>query len=240
MGQIKCVIFDFGDTLVDSTGAIKKAQSKAPEQKALAKHGHYFSKNQILNAFKKMQKKALKLSPEDKKDRLAYAFIFLKELGLKPSKKLAWECQESFYAEREKYRKLMPNALGVLKFLKRKKIMLCVITNTATNANRKHAKQLGIKKYFKQFIMSHEFGSQKSELEIFHHLLEKINKHRKHKILPADCLMVGNHAGEDGAAKLIGMKTAIYTKHLHGKKHLKKLKPDFLLNDLKDLERIVK
>ena len=87
--------------------------------------------------------------------------------------------------------------------------------------------------------MSHEFGSMKSELKIFQHLLEKLNKGRKAKIHPSECLMIGNHAGEDGAAKLVGMKVALLKPTLAGKEHLKALKPDYLIKDLKEIEKIV-
>lgn len=238
--MIKCVIFDYGDTLVDSKAAVEKARAEAPERKVLAKHGLKFSKKQIIKAFDKMMQNSRKI-PEKQiiKDRLLYAKEFLKALKIKPTERLAQECENTFYEEREKHRKPMPHALKLLKFLKKKKITLCVITNTRTNSNKKHAKKIGLLKYFKHFIMSHEFGSVKSELKIFNHLLEKLNKNRKNKIKPQECLMVGNHAREDGAAKLIGMKTAIYTKHLHGKKHLKKLKPDYIIKSLKEVERIV-
>ena len=57
--------------------------------------------------------------------------------------------------------------------------------------------------------------------------------------MPQECLMVGNHAGEDGTAKQVGMKLALLKPTLSGKKHLETLKPDYIINDLKEIEKIV-
>jgi len=240
MGKIKCVIFDVGDTLLNRTEAGEKARASSPEIKILKKHGFKFSKQQVKKAFDSMNKKTKNLpSTVRLKDKTIYARTFMQELGLKPSKKLAWECEKNLYAEVRKHMKLMPHARSILKFLKKKKVMLCVISNTRTGSNLKAAKKLGIRKYFKHFIMTHEFGSIKSELRVFKHALERINKNRKQKILPKECLMVGNDVQEDGAAKLVGMKTAILKPTMHKKQHLKRLKPDFLLNDLREVKRII-
>jgi len=237
--MIKCVIFDYGDTLADSKAANKKAFTNAPEQKVLERHGLEFSKKHVQDAFCEASKKGKALGEKALIKKLFFAKEFLKELGLRPTEKLAQECENAYFTEREKHRKLMPNALELLKFLKKKGMILCVITNTRTDSNKKNAKRLGIFKYFKHFIMSHKVGSVKSELKIFRHLLERLNKGRKNKIRSEECLMVGNHAGEDGAAKLVGMKTAIYTRHLHGKKFLKTLKPDYLVKGLEEIEKII-
>ena len=123
---------------------------------------------------------------------------------------------------------------------KKRKLKLCVVSNISVNTNKKAAKKLGILKYFTEFFTSYQHGGIKSELKIFYNLLKKINKGRKNKINPEECLMVGNNAGEDGAAKKLGMKVALLKPTLKGKEHLEKIKPDFMLDDLLDLKRIIK
>ena len=238
---IKCVIFDFGDTLSDTTSASKKVMRKRPEKEILKKHGLNFSNTELNNALERMIEKTKRIPYKVKqKDWLIYSRTMLQELGLKnPSKKLAMECEKSYYAKLRENVKLMPNALNALEFLKRKKITTCVISNTRTSSNLKLAKKLGIRKYFRHFIMSHEFGSVKSELKIFHALLKKLNKERKEKIKASECLMVGDNVLEDGAAKRVGMKVAILKPTMHKGEHLERVKPDYLINSLSEIRKIV-
>lgn len=238
--MIKCVIFDFGDTLVQSSVAAEKTHKNRPELQILKKLGYDFSNKKLNNATLRMIEKTKNLSSKVKQeDKTIFARTLLQELGIKPTKKLAIECENAYYAKLRENIKLMPNTVKLLEFLKKKKIIACVISNTRIDSNLKIAKNLKIRKYFRHFIMSHLFGSVKSELKIFRHALEEINKNRKNKIKPEECLMVGDNAEEDGAAKLTGMKTAILTKFLRKKEHLQRLKPDYLINDLKEIEKIV-
>ena len=147
---IKCVIFDFGDTLSDTTSASKKVMRKRPEKEILKKHGLNFSNTELNTALERMIEKTKRIPYKVKqKDWLIYSRTMLQELGLKnPSKKLAMECEKSYYAKLRENVKLMPNALNALEFLKRKKITTCVISNTRTSSNLKLAKKLGIKLTF--------------------------------------------------------------------------------------------
>lgn len=163
----------------------------------------------------------------------------MKILGLKPKSGLAQELENEYYVKELQHSVLFPSVLPVLNFLKRKRIILCVVSNTKNSTNLKIAKKLEIRKYFRHFLMSHSFGSVKSELKIFQHLLALLNKKRERKILPSECLMVGNNVLEDGAAKKLGMKTAILSRTIDNEKFLKELKPDYLIENLLDLKRIV-
>ncbi|MDO8647858.1 MAG: HAD family hydrolase [Candidatus Diapherotrites archaeon] len=239
--DFKCVIFDFDDTLADTAAVVKKIRSAVIEQKILKKQGYDFTKKQVIKALALMDKQAARMQETERiKNPIIFAQFFLENLGLKPSLKLAELCEKNFQLEKKKRIRLFPNAKRVLDFLKAKKKTLCVITNASNNSNRRIAQKLGIKKYFKHFYSSHSHGGLKRDLKIFQNLLKQLNKNAKQKIRPEECLMVGNHVGDDGAAKLVGMKVALLKPTLKGKEHLKKLKPDFMLNDLKDIERIVK
>ncbi|MDO8647855.1 MAG: HAD family hydrolase [Candidatus Diapherotrites archaeon] len=241
MSQIKCVIFDFGDTLAQNSKAGFQVRKNPAEIAILKKHGFEFSKKEILEAWIRMREKTKDIPAAIRmKDKYIYAKTLLVELGLKPNLKLAKECEKSYYNALEEKIKPMPNALKLLKYLTKKKIIICVVSNTRIGFNRKAAIKLGMKKYIKHFIMSHLFGSVKSDLKIFRHALEKVNKKRKNRIKPKECLMIGNNVEEDGAAKMIGMKTAILKPTIMQEHLLKKIKPDYLIKDLKEVEKIVK
>ena len=240
MSQIKCVIFDFGDTLAQNSKAGFQVRKNPPEVRILRKHGFEFSKKEILDAWIRMREKTKDIPAAIRmRDKYIYAKTLLVELGLKPNLKLAKECEKSYYAGLLEKIKPMPNALKALKYLKKKKIIIGVVSNTRIGFNRKAAIKLGMRKYIKHFIMSHLFGSVKSDLKIFHHALEKVNKNRKNRIKPEECLMVGNSVEEDGAAKTIGMKTAILKPTIMQEHLLEKTKPNYLINDLKEITEIV-
>ena len=182
--MIKCVIFDFGDTLVQTRLANKKTTKNRPELKLLKDKGFQITKSQLDKATQRMLEETKDLTIQQKQnDKTIFARTLLQELGINPSKKLAIECENLYYSELRKNMKLMPNAVKLLEFLKQKKIMACVLSNTRIGSNLIVAKKLGIRKYFKHFIMSHLFGSVKSELKIYNHLLERINKERSPNIL---------------------------------------------------------
>ena len=239
--SIKCVIFDWGDTLANSSEAVKKTRLAFPYARVLKNKGFNFPKTRMEKAMEEMREKTKNIPFHLKtKHKLVYANAFLKALGIKPSKKLASACENSFIEEKQKHTRLLPGARQTLDFLKSKGIIPCAITNSRNELNRKTAKKLGIRKYFRHFIMSHEFGSIKSELKIFHALLKKLNKGRKEKIKASECLMVGDNVLEDGAAMRVGMKVAILKPTMHKGEHLERVKPDYLINSLSEIRKIVK
>ncbi|MFH0714789.1 MAG: HAD family hydrolase [Candidatus Diapherotrites archaeon] len=240
--MFKAVFFDFGDTLADISGASKKALKERPEKQVLTKQGFKFSNKEFDLALKKMKEKTNLIPYSIKQnDWLIYSRTLLQELGIKrPSKKLTIECENAYYSRLSKQVKLMPGTLSILEFLKKKRFILCVISNTRTDSSLKMAKRLKVRKYFAHFIMSHEFGSPKSEVEIFHEMLRRINRGKKEKILPRECLMVGDNLIEDGAAKKLGMKVAILKPTVKREEELDKIRPEYVLNSLKDLEKIVR
>ena len=238
---IKCVVFDFDDTLADTKRVVELIKKIEPDKKFLAGSGWVFSKREFEKARKIMENKVenQRQKPSKNKGNI-YAQELLKVLKVPYSKKLAEGMVKAYWKEKEKNLKLMPHVKKTLKFLKKRKLKLCVVSNISVNTNKKAAKKLGILKYFTEFFTSYQHGGIKSELKIFYNLLKKINKGRKNKINPEECLMVGNNAGEDGAAKKLGMKVALLKPTLKGKEHLEKIKPDFMLDDLLDLKRIIK
>ena len=235
--MIKTVIFDFGDTLVLSKN--KPSDFFISYKEALKKNKLFFNKKVINGAYKITEAKWKSLTEKEKQKLGLFEQIFVEAIGVKPSKKMCLSLAQDYYAFRTKNDSLMSNALKTLKELKKKKLILGVITNTKTDANYKLAKKLKILKYFKYFLMSHKEKTIKSELGIFYTILNKINKNRKHKILPTECLMVGNNLNEDTAASQIGMKTAILTKRLCVNKKKPFFEPDYYINDLKELISLI-
>jgi len=237
--MIKCVIFDFGDTLV-ITKRKTMGEHVLEYARFLKKHGYRFNKSDIVAAHKVTEEKWRVFGEETKQtSKQLWEKTFIAALGVKPTKKLCSSMEKDYFNFRLKNDKLVPNALQILNKLKQAGLRLCVVTNTKTNANYILAKKFGLFKYFDYFLMSHKEGTPKSELKIFYALLRKLNKNKKNKIKPNECLMVGNSLNEDTVASQIGMKTAILTKQSYVDKKKKYFEPNYYIDDLKEILIIV-
>jgi len=236
--MIKCVIFDFGDTLVKSIH--NESVFILAYKNFLNKHHMDFSVNKIKQAHYAAAGKWKKLGHTQKTPtKFYFEKIFFSALGLSPRKELSCQLHEEYTKLQIRRTKLFPSAKCTLKKLHDKKIILCVITNTDDNTNRIIAKKKTIYKYFTHFLMSHEEGTIKSELKIFNILLRKVNKRRKDKIHPNECLMVGNNLNEDTAASKLGIKTAILTKSIEFDKKRQVFEPDYYIDNLNEIQGII-
>jgi FMN phosphatase YigB (HAD superfamily) len=234
--MIKLVIFDFGDTLSNAKKSNITVQAMCPEIKIFKKHGYNFSKTEMLKAKEKTEQLYRKSDYlEQQKNKYLYMKILFDVLRIKGNKEFYDECEKVFWEERIKQTKLMPNAKTTLKKLKLLGLKLAVITNSKENHNRRIAKEKGILELFDEFIMTHKFGSVKSELKIFEHTLEKFPN-----IKAEECLMVGNNLNEDTSAKKIGIKTAILKTNLISNNLAEKIEPDYYINDLKEILSLIK
>ncbi|MCX6803280.1 MAG: HAD family hydrolase [Candidatus Diapherotrites archaeon] len=236
--MIRSVIFDIGDTLVES---LRDKNGFYEEYvKFLKTHDLQFSMPEIKKAHNYAIQKYKAL---ERKRKQPTDFYFEKQfflgLGIKKNKTLARLLNTAYLEYRIRTSKLMPNTKETLSELKKSGLLLNVITNTSDDTNRVLAKKYGIYKYFDRFLMSHEEGTIKSEFKIFHLLLEKLNKNRKTKILPNEYLMVGNNLNEDTAARQVGMKTVILTRIRDENKNLQSFEPDYYINDLNEIGIVI-
>ena len=239
--MIKCVIFDFGDTLVRKNEFFDEQRRAFLEEsvKKINEKGNNITYDEIKVALNKTYAYFGQFKYGTVNFGGDWERKLLENLNIKDDK-LAEELFDLYVNFRiTKCSELFPNVKEVLKQLKEKDLIICVITNSSNNLNKKTAEYFGIDKYFSHFIMSHEFGSVKSELKIFKHLLNEIEKKDGIKITPEECLMVGNNLIEDTAAKKVGMKTVIYTKKIQRKDDPEKIEPDYYIDDLMELIKII-
>jgi FMN phosphatase YigB (HAD superfamily) len=238
--MIKCVIFDFGDTLSNAKKSNEITQKECPELSILQKHKPNLTKTGLMETKKRTEELYRNSNYLDiQKDPYIFTRILLDELGLAFDKTLCDECENIFWEDRAGNTELMPNAKNLLLYLKDNNILLAVITNTTDGHNAKISKNHGIFDLFDEFVESHKFGGVKSELKIFEHFLEQINKNKQKVILPAECLMVGNNLNEDTAAKKVGMKTVILKTNIHVSQLAEIIEPDYYIDDLIDIKEIV-
>lgn len=239
--MIKCVLFDFGDTLVDSKSASKVAFDFYMEKLINIFNGKY-SLEEIISAKSKTDKEINLVSLKERQSK-AHSFyfekLFLKNLGEASNKELMELVSRAYWDSKIKYTNLFLDTIDLLDYLKKRGIVLGVITNTTSETNRVISKKHNIIDYFDLFIMSHEFGGVKSELNIFKKAMDEINKNRVKKILPSECLMVGNDFEEDTSAKRVGMKTVILTKNVNNKNSKYAIEPDYYIDNLIEIKALL-
>ncbi|MEK5442690.1 MULTISPECIES: HAD family hydrolase [unclassified Fredinandcohnia] len=122
-----------------------------------------------------------------------------------------------------------PNLINMLKELKRRNIMLGIITNGKGQFQMDNIKALGIEKYFDTILVSEWEEIRKPDPKIFIRALDQLN------VSPNQCIFVGDHPVNDvKAAKSVGIK-AIWKKDLQWTT----VEADFIINDLSELPLII-
>ena len=236
--MIRAVIFDFDGTLVEP-------KKNSPlvllgYQRFLQENDLVFSVQSIQNAHKVAEARWDSFKERQKRPTtFCFEKWFLSALAVKPTLKLSRALHNRWINYREKNTKLIPWSKKILKELTKKGVRIGVITNTSDNSNQIIAKHLEINKYIEYFLMSHKEGTIKSELKIFHKMLNLFNEGNKNKIKPRECLMVGNNLNEDTAANKIGMKTAILTRRLELNRNRIHFEPNHYIKSLIEITKII-
>lgn len=127
-------------------------------------------------------------------------------------------------------------ARSLLKWLKSRKIESVIFSNHIENHIFKHLKRLKIEKYFDKVIANSRMGDA----------LIKKEKGEKLKIYlanrgidPKEILIVGDTIEEIEIARELGGISVALTDGYNSTARLKAAKPDYLLNDLRQIEGII-
>jgi putative hydrolase of the HAD superfamily len=104
---------------------------------------------------------------------------------------LAGKIADIVSIESEKAVYLFPEAIGTLKHLKKRGVLLALITNGASGMQRAKIQRFGLEPFFNSILVEGEFGSGKPDSRIFTYTLQKLN------INSADAWMVGDDLERD-------------------------------------------
>lgn len=233
--MIKAIFFDFGGTLWDNVTFLEIGAEKA-DQKILKSFGYGFSIENIHKArLKAVEYVENKFKGNAKKHELGlYNFYLLKFLGAKPSMRMAKKFAEKFADEWDKHKKLMPHAIELLKFLRRKKLKLVLISNGSVEAVNHGLRLAKIGKYFDLIVSSGELGKEKSTLIPFKYALKKL------KLKPQEVMVAGDRIDEDiFAGKKLGCITVRMNFGFY--KNYRKdefEEADYVIKNLKEIENL--
>jgi putative hydrolase of the HAD superfamily len=125
-----------------------------------------------------------------------------------------------------------PHVYEVLDGL-RQRFRLAIVTDAQSAFARAELNKVGLLDYFNPIIISGDFGYRKPDRRLFHKALEEMG------VAAENTLYVGNDMHRDiHGARRVGMKTVMFNSD-QGKKEYKGVKADYVINDYRELARIL-
>ena len=200
IGEIKAVIFDVDDTLVNSNKAEFNAICKFKDSYNEFNQSEY---DEFAKLWKKITRdvyeKYLQHQISFEQLRIERMKTLFNDYHVNISDKEAIEIYNIYQNEYEKNWKLFDDAKEILENFKNK-YKLAIITNGDSNQQRKKIKYTGLNDYFSDIFISSEVGYSKPEKEIFEIACKKIN------LNPENCIMIGDKYNVDVEGSLnVGM-----------------------------------
>lgn len=221
MPTVKCVTFDLDNTIVDTFTYSKKVRDVVAN----------YLKNELSGKYGKEVFSDISSTFSWIVERFGSNYNYhidqlLVNYGLNPPdyKHLIDSAVKKYHKFRDKYFKLDPEVVGILKYLKSKKVVLGVITNGRSDKQREKLKYLGIEKYFDFVVVSDDIDVEKPGERIFNEALCKARKVAHKDLKTEECLHIGDKPKEDVLGpKKSGWKTI---RVLSAYKHIRPEVPD--------------
>ncbi len=218
---MKAVLFDLDNTLVDFV-RFKREATKAA-LKAMKKAGLKTDKDweHLLRIYWKAGIDG----------NTAFSTFLRQEIG-KVDPELLKAAIRAYLKKKEEVVKPYPNVIPTLKALKDKGLKLGIVTDAPRAKARRRLEMMGIKKYFDVIVTVDDTGMEKPNPKPFRKALDKL------RVPASEVLFVGDIPLRDvkGASE-VGMNTALAKYGLVEGflEDAKKVKPDFVLEDVKDV-----
>lgn len=214
--NFQLVIFDIDGTLVDTLDDIRDSANKVIRHFGL----------------KKASKEKIKYAVGSGVDN----FFSNLGVGVRDIKKAKKLFTESYLINMTNKSKLYPRMLYILKELKKRKIILYVVSNKPQIFSEKLLNMLKIKKYFKKIIGIN--SEEKKRLKPSAFYIKKILL--KEKVRPAEALIVGDSRTDILAAKNSKISSCAVLYGFRTFEELKKYNPDFFIKKPVDILNIIK
>jgi len=222
MKQIRAILFDLDNTLIDFW-QMKKSASKAAIT-AMIKAGLKIDKRR---AWKLLNRLFDEYGIENQK----LFNIFLKKVTGKVDIKLLVAGVVAYRREKELHMKTYPNVVSTLRKLKKRGLKLAIITDAHKFQAWSRLFELGLEKYFDFVIALEDTGQKKPSKLPFKVALKKL------KVRPEEAMMIGDSIHRDVlGAKRFGMTTVLAK---YGQIWKERGKPDFEINDIKQILEII-
>jgi putative hydrolase of the HAD superfamily len=190
MNNIKAIIFDLDNTILDRTSTFKNFTVSFVEM--------YFDH---LDSTEEILERIILLDQDGYKDKQELFSELLGELPWKVKPPVN-ELLDYYSKEYVKNAVLMDQAREVIQHIRKRNYKTGLITNGKTLIQHGKVDQLGIRDDFDFVIVSEEAGFKKPDPRIFEMAIRKLD------LKPDECIYIGDHPSNDieGAAN-IGMQT---------------------------------
>ncbi|RLE38655.1 hypothetical protein DRJ17_03280 [Candidatus Woesearchaeota archaeon] len=233
---IKYVIFDWDDTLADTTRLIERFKTSRNFTKILNKHGVNITFARFKTALLKTTKEINKIKKRRILRFLDWTDLFFQHAGIKTSLRKKIKLTKLFRNYALDNLRLRKGALPLLRFLKKKNVKIILITNGFRLRIVRELKKLKIKKYFHKLYFA-DRSRKKSTLIPFKKFMRK--SLFLGKIKSEECIMIGDDPVEDLAAKQLGITSIlIETKRFQNHSALKYA--DYYAKDLYDVKKLIR
>ena len=233
--QVKNVLFDFGDTLVQASPEYSQDTCLLCLVNSLARNSISVSLENVKRAYEAIYKE---IHARNSLREVTYDVVLSRTLSLcghflNPSDKAIAEAAEAFmecWIQAKTMEKSVPSLLRTL----RKKYSLGVVSNLAYSpAVRKTLERFGVANYFDAIIVSADVGWRKPSPKIFKKALKTMG------ISASETVYVGDELDHDvEGAKKVGMHT-ILLKRPTTNMAASSVKPDVLMNEWKELPKAI-
>lgn len=220
--MIKAVIFDLGNTLID-TKKVRQSIDLEFNLPLMRKLGYMGSLEELKQKKHAVDVRTIHVGKENFFDE------FSKELGVRLDKKQSKNAYRSFQKFFLKNITLIPDTRRVLETIRKRGYKVALITNSASRHAKTSIAHFNLRKYFDFIIISEEVNAVKSELKPFRVALQRL------KMKPDECLMVGDKLDEDAYAKRVGMHVCWFESRPDYVPRKRPEKFDFRLKELKAL-----
>jgi len=214
---MKAVIFDKDGVLVETFYLYYKAYKKI-----LSEVGINITKNDIAKRYGMKGPKIIKQIMNERGTNITD----------KKAKELANKKDRLYHKMAEKKLKLLPGVKKLLTYLRNKNYKIGIASSASKEIIEQLLRVMKIKKYFDVNVSGLEVKSSKPHPEIFLECAERL------KVKPEECVVIEDSVFGIEAAKKAGMKCIAVTTGQHTRKELEKMKPDWILNTLKEFNKI--
>ena len=226
--KIKAVLFDLDDTLYDY---------KACHEKAMKEVYRTFSKktgvtqeefDEILDSSKTEIKKLLHGTAASH-NRVLYFQRMVEKFHKTVDAEMILHLYNAYWDTMLNSMRLFPGVAGTLKVLKKRGIMIAIITDLTAHIQIRKIHKLGISEYVDVLVTSEEAGRDKPHPTVFLLALNKLG------IDPNDALVVGDSPKTDiEGGKAAGIKTVLVSKDAK-----EGAKPDFVAGNISEIPGII-
>ena len=214
---MKAVIFDKDGVLVETFYLYYRAYKKI-----FSELGINITRNDIAKRYGMKGAEIIKQIMNERR-------INIKEKQLK---ELTNKKDRLYYEMAEKKLELLPGVIKLLIYLKNKNYKIGIASSASKEIIEQLLRVMKIKKYFDATISGLEVNSSKPHPEIFLECAKRL------KVKPEECIVIEDSVHGIEAAKRAGMKCIAVATGQHSREELQKMKPDLLLNTLKEFNKI--